>query len=334
MERKSFECQVEWKKDSQEGEFTATFSTFNCIDGDKDVTFAGAFTDGEEVPISHWGHGWNDLPVGRGTVRADSQKAWIEGKFFTDTETGKEHYLTVKHLGQLQQWSYGYDVLDSQPGQFEGQDVRFLKRLKVIEVSPVMRAAGVGTGTTDIKAGSEEKAVTRSEADGDHPASHYLVVEDPQKPSTWHLRVRDANGDLDHRLMGAAWAALHGGYRGNRYEGPGKEEAIRKLRRLYEQEGLEVPKADWDGELKPGPHDHSRYMKYGARHTGKEFEQIQQLHDIAVGLGAKCSQEESGEEEGGGKDETGKQSGKSSNAPSREILAARVAAELLSNNKQ
>jgi anion-transporting ArsA/GET3 family ATPase len=47
--------------------------------------------------------------------------------------------------------------------------------------------------------------------------------------------------------MGAAWAALHEGYRGNKYEGPNKEEAITKLRNLYKREGLETPsKADYE----------------------------------------------------------------------------------------
>lgn len=87
----------------------------------------------------------------------------------------------------------------------------------------------------------EIKAITKSEVDGDHPASHYLVVEDPEKPSTWHLRVRNASGALDHGLMGAAWAALHGGYRGNRYEGPQAAEALRKLRALYAREDMETP---------------------------------------------------------------------------------------------
>ena len=45
--------------------------------------------------------------------------------------------------------------------------------------------------------------------------SDYLVVEDRAKPSTYHLQVRKS-GKPDHRLMGAAWAALHGGYRGDR----------------------------------------------------------------------------------------------------------------------
>ena len=49
------------------------------------------------------------------------------------------------------------------------------------------------------------------------------------------------DGKLDHGLMGAAWAALHGGYRGNTYDGPGKAEAIAKLKKLYEREGMKTP---------------------------------------------------------------------------------------------
>ena len=85
------------------------------------------------------------------------------------------------------------------------------------------------------------KAITKKEADGEHPSSHYLVVEDPEEVSTWHLRVRGVDGELNHRLMGAAFAALHEGYRGNKYEGPNKEQAISKLRKLYEQEDMLIP---------------------------------------------------------------------------------------------
>ena len=57
-----------------------------------------------------------------------------------------------------------------------------------------------------------------------------------------HLPVRDSpDGPLNHHLMGAAWAALHGGYRGNKYEGPGKEAALEKLKGLYRSEGMDLP---------------------------------------------------------------------------------------------
>ncbi len=90
------------------------------------------------------------------------------------------------------------------------------------------------------KAELEQKA-TKKEADCSHPSSHYLVVEDASEPSKWHLRVKDCSGKPDHRLMGAAWAALHSDHRGNKYEGPNKEEAIKKLTAMYKREGLDTP---------------------------------------------------------------------------------------------
>lgn len=100
---------------------------------------------------------------------------------------------------------------------------------------------------------SELKAETmKSEGDGNHPASHYLVVEDPEKTTTWHLRVKNAAGDVDHGLMGAAWAALHEGYRGNKYEGEGKAGALKKLTSLYKSEKMDIPgKKDKSSEVTP-----------------------------------------------------------------------------------
>jgi phage I-like protein len=69
--------------------------------------------------------------------------------------------------------------------------------------------------------------------------SRYLVTEED---GTGHLPVRDTHdGPLNHHLMGAAWAALHGGYRGNKYQGPNKAEALVKLKALYKSEGLPLP---------------------------------------------------------------------------------------------
>ena len=102
---------------------------------------------------------------------------------------------------------------------------------------------------TDSTKNSETMAeVTKSEGDGNHPSSHYLVVEDAAHPTSWHLRVKDASGKLDHGLMGAAWAALHKGYRGNDYQGPDKQAAISKLTGLYKSEGMETPKALSEGK--------------------------------------------------------------------------------------
>ena len=88
---------------------------------------------------------------------------------------------------------------------------------------------------------TDDGPVMKSEGDGKHPASHYLVVEDTEHPAGWHLRVKDEAGKNDHGLMGAAWAALHDGYRGSKYEGPDKAKALTKLKALYKSEGMKTP---------------------------------------------------------------------------------------------
>lgn len=88
----------------------------------------------------------------------------------------------------------------------------------------------------------ETKVIMKTELGEEHPAAHYLVVENPFKPSTWHLRVYDKDGKIDHHLMGNAWAALHKGFRSNPYEGPQKRDALAKLKKLYAAEKLETPK--------------------------------------------------------------------------------------------
>ena len=150
--RKEFRGRLKLLDGGEPGEFEAVFATLNVIDLDNDVTVPGAFTEDEAVRIAAWGHNWGTLPVGKGNIREEDDQAIARGKFFLQTAAGKEHYETVKALGELQEWSYGFDIVDEEPGEFEGKTVNFLKKLTVHEVSPVMLRAGIGTHTTDIKA--------------------------------------------------------------------------------------------------------------------------------------------------------------------------------------
>lgn len=140
-------------KDASRGEVTAVFATLNAIDHDGDVTLPGAFAPGEQVRISAYGHqSWGGaLPVGKGVIREDGDAAILEGQFFMDTVAGADTFTVVKELAGLQEWSYGYDVIDAEPGYRDERPVRMLKRLKVHEVSPVMLGAGIGTRTLAVK---------------------------------------------------------------------------------------------------------------------------------------------------------------------------------------
>jgi len=83
--------------------------------------------------------------------------------------------------------------------------------------------------------------VMKKENDGEHPVSHYLVVEDPQSPSTWHLRIKNKSGEYDRGLCGSAWAALHSNFRGQGYSGPNKAKAISRLTSIYKSQNWPIP---------------------------------------------------------------------------------------------
>lgn len=140
-------------KSQTKGEVAAVFSTFGVADHDGDVTPADAFDNGAKVLISAYNHqSWQGaMPVGKGTIRVGSKEAVMEGAFFMNTTHGRDAFETVKEVGDLQEWSYGFDVLDAGETEIEGKSYRLLKKLKVYEVSPVIRGAGIGTYTQSVK---------------------------------------------------------------------------------------------------------------------------------------------------------------------------------------
>ena len=105
--------------------------------------------------MSAYGHtSWDGaLPVGKGAISEVGDWAVFKGGFFLNTSGGRDAYETVKALGPLAEYSYGYYVRDFSFGQQDGKDVRFLKGLDVFEVSPVLIGAGIGTHTLAIKGG-------------------------------------------------------------------------------------------------------------------------------------------------------------------------------------
>lgn len=156
MDKKSL-ARVEIK-DETKGEVEAVFATLNVVDKDGDVTQKGAYDEGATVVISAYNHkSWEGaLPVGTGTIHEVGEEVILKGRFFLNTQAGREHFEVVKALGEKQEWSYGFNVADSAPGEHEGKSVRMLKRMEVHEVSPVLRGAGVGTRTTFAKSFKDE----------------------------------------------------------------------------------------------------------------------------------------------------------------------------------
>lgn len=152
---KSTNGQVE-VTDQDQGRVRVVFATFNTVDRDGDVTLPGAFQIGQKAAISAYGHGTTihgTEPVGVGVIGADDREAWLDGEFFLDTPDGANAFKKVKRMSAegIQEWSYGYNILDGDRGIHDGEPVRFLKSMDVTEVSPVLRGAGIGTRTVMVK---------------------------------------------------------------------------------------------------------------------------------------------------------------------------------------
>jgi HK97 family phage prohead protease len=152
MERKNLAFKLD---QGSEGKVSAVFATFDVIDKHGDITPSGAFTDGEKVLISAYGHEswWGAMPVGKGVISQTKTEAIFEGEFFLNTTAGRDTYEMVKGTGDLQEWSYGFDILKHSYEKREDsdRDVRILEKLKVFEVSPVLIGAGVNTRTLAVK---------------------------------------------------------------------------------------------------------------------------------------------------------------------------------------
>lgn len=194
MRHKQAPGRVEIKSEEQ-GTVRAVFATLNVVDLDGDVTLPGAFRDSQEVRISAYNHtSWRDaLPVGKGTIREVGNEAILEGRFFLATTAGRDTFEVVKEIGDLQEWSYGFDIIDAERGTFDGQDVQFLRSLDVHEVSPVLLGAGVDTRTLAVKGRDQGTAREHRHAVASLARANLYVEAWNRSPSADARRQLDAH---------------------------------------------------------------------------------------------------------------------------------------------
>lgn len=160
MQHKAFSPNV--KAMTGDGTVSVVMATLNEIDSDGDVTEPGFFgrQTAQIVPTHDWAH----VPLGKAHIREVGNEAIAELQFNLDVPAAADWYKAIRYDFEnppaLQEYSYGFDILPggSRYGQHKGQPVRFLQPLpngrpgvRVVEVSPVMRGAGVGTRTLAVK---------------------------------------------------------------------------------------------------------------------------------------------------------------------------------------
>lgn len=139
-------------KEDAPGSIEAVYSTFGVVDRGGDIVEASAIEDGKQVPMT-WAHDWSRM-IGKGTVTAEPERAIFRGQLFLDTAAGQDAYQTIKSMGDLIEYSWGFRVLDAAFEQQGDNLVRRITKAEQFEVSPVLVGEGLNTGTLSLKHGS------------------------------------------------------------------------------------------------------------------------------------------------------------------------------------
>ncbi len=139
------------------GRGLARIATLSSVDHDGDTYAKGAFggQDGEQWVSILPAHDRKAMPLGKARVYEDGDAAYAELYLNLNTEAGRNWHQTLKfdlEKGRsVQEWSYGFGVVDFAMEHRDGKKVRVLKKLDIHEVSPVLRGAGKGTRTLTMK---------------------------------------------------------------------------------------------------------------------------------------------------------------------------------------
>jgi len=246
MEKKSLQIQL---KQDTPGAFVAKIATLNVIDSDHDVTLPGAFPEGKTVLVSAYQHGsWGGmLPVGKAAIHEIVDEVVAEGQFNLSTASGKEHYEAIKFSGDLQEWSYGFQVMESEPGKQGDMEVRFLKKVDVFEISPVLKGAGIGTQTMSIKA-EKKGAISYNSA---HPDGTPKSLEDAE----WDAAAEVAAASVGDLKIMCTWvdsenADSKGAYKLSHHKSEGQHTVVWKAvaasmgALMGARGGVDLPAAD------------------------------------------------------------------------------------------
>jgi len=174
IERKRFSLEIKVDKedeDSDKGLVTAMFAQMGVVDRGGDIIEKGAFGEQDVVvsAFNHASYGFmsGDLPVGKGRIFEKGDEAIAELQFFLNTEGGKEHFETIKAMGGLQEYSFGFQVTKtgelSDEMRKAGVD-RVIKSVDVFEVSPVFLGEGINTRTLALKSKKHEPSEEEQKA--------------------------------------------------------------------------------------------------------------------------------------------------------------------------
>lgn len=161
------------------GSFEAVIATTGVVDSDGDVIAEGAMA-GNTVPILP-AHDSSSVPLGKARVEERDDQVVAIGKFNLDIQVARDWFSAIK--ADLQdpppkfEYSWGFIPTKFRFEERDDMQVRVIEELDLLEVSPVLRGASVGTRTLSAK----QRRDVEDEKNSEDAAESEQTNEDEQK---------------------------------------------------------------------------------------------------------------------------------------------------------
>jgi uncharacterized protein len=147
---------TEIKGIGEDGTFSGIASMYGVSDMEGDIIEKGAFTktirENPEIPVL-WQHDEEEV-IGLGTVSEKGNKIEITGKLDLEDPVAQNAYRKIKN-GLVKGLSIGFMAVKKTFGEENGQFIRRLQEIKLMEVSIVTFPAMTQAQITSVKSSDE-----------------------------------------------------------------------------------------------------------------------------------------------------------------------------------
>jgi HK97 family phage prohead protease len=174
LEHKSFRVvEVKALADEGEGIFEAIVAVFGNVDSYGDRLVQGCFErtlkappEGRGFPPVVWSHQWGVVPIGA-TLEAEEVERGlrIKGQLLVeDHQTAREAYAAMKILGgdglpPLREFSFAFFIRDSSEIVEDGESVREISDVDLLEVGPTLVGANPETELIGVRSATPASTV-------------------------------------------------------------------------------------------------------------------------------------------------------------------------------